>query len=194
MTKLAVNLGLPSIVDFIQDPQLASEMQRVLNAINNLAAYTEAATGRTPLTTAEFATQVLSAGMRGHLQDVQYCRATTTIAAGAPCYIEADGDGLKATPAIATYTAGSPPFTFATCFCATNGGLLTDEYGAFSLSAGYCPYVGGVTSGVVYFLSSTVAGGITATPPSAPGTFVQVLGHALRSNQFYGNISLPAIS
>jgi hypothetical protein len=50
---------------------------------------------------------------------------------------------------------------------------------------------GGLTRGIRYYLSATTEGGITATPPSDPGTFVVQVGVALSSQDLLVQICAP---
>ena len=188
---LSIDLKLPSTPDFVTDPALVVELQRLYNAVNTLALFVDIATGRQILSVAQKESQGL-AGIRSQKLDVVYAVASATIAAGAACQLRKTGDFWTAYPAIATIPSPSTdPALFATCFCTTSGGLLTGEYGAFTHGSGLIPYIGSISEGHVYYLSSTTAGAVTTTAPTAGGTFKQTLGFALDPTHFYSNIALP---
>lgn len=186
---LSVNLHLPASPDYISDPQIAAETQRLYNAINALAYFVDASTGRSPLTYPQQIAQTVGQSFRTQNQDVQYAKANVAIAAGAPCYIRLVGDVYTAYLAQATYTV--PPLTFATCICVSSGGVAAGDYGAFCYSGGLTNDIGSIVPGYIYYLSNATPGGILNGPPVGAGTFVQQLGFALDTTKFYMKIMHP---
>jgi hypothetical protein len=176
--SLSMQLGVPTVPEYVRDdPQLFSELQRILNGINNLAAVVDAYTGRAPLTSAAKSGFTIGASTRSQYLDVLYAVAQENLPAGSAVYLRYDsGEKLhKVWKATAT-----DPTKFCQGFVVTDGGVASGSYCAVQLSVGLVPFIGGLTEGITYYLSDT-AGSIG----NLPGTNLQKVGYALGPTYFY---------
>lgn len=176
-TNLSIDLGIPQTPEFAGDPMTFLEFQRIYNAINNLAGYLDEYTGRAPLTTSVRAGYAPLSGMRNQYLDVPYGYAQEDIQAGSACYTRWDATNGRLLVSKASASAAD---TFCTCFCVTDGGVTTGSLVAVQFSGGVIPYIGSLIEGQTYYLSNTP--GVIS---NVPGTVVQKLGYAIKSNYFY---------
>lgn len=108
----------------------------------------------------------------GVAPEVKVGNAFEAIAANALVYIKTDGTVANATAAVAGHYAKGWSQT-----AVTIGNPVTVQF------EGTMTGLSGLTIDATYFLSSTVAGGLTATGPTASGTLWQEVGTAISATE-----------
>lgn len=176
--SLSWDLGIPSVPEYSKDdPLLFFELQRIYNALNNLAGTLDLYSGRAPsIELAKTASNIFAA-TRSQYLDVVMAKAMVDIPAGAATYTR-----YNATDKIfeAYLASASSASTACTSFCVTDGGVTAGSYCSVQYSGGLVPFIAGMTEGVTYYLSNT-----PGTISNAPGTYTQKLGYAIGPVYFY---------
>lgn len=108
-----------------------------------------------------------------------YCQALEPIGQGSAVNFFAPAGVLFARNAIATDFAHQ-----ADAFCSQSGGLQAGQVGEFIWNDGVILNLTGWVPGSRYWLSESVPGSYTLTPPSAAGQITQSLGIALTATSF----------
>lgn len=121
----------------------------------------------------------------GVAPDVQSCVAGENLVAGNIVNIYLDGATLKCRKADATSIAKKADGFVKD---AVSSGDAINVY-----FEGINGYVTGLTAGTVYFLSDSVAGGLTATPPTTADYILQPIGKALSATSISTEIAEPVI-
>lgn len=184
--SLSFELGLPVTVEMSTDPIMAAELQRILNSVNKLASVVDAYSGNAPLADSVAAQFTASSSCRSQKLDVVYGYAQADIPAGSAVYTRMSGDDR-----LVYLASAAAANTFATGFCVSDAGVKAGSLCATCLSGGLIPYIGGLSEGVVYFLSST-PGQIISNSPDAGAVITQRLGYAIGATHFYFIPATPA--
>jgi hypothetical protein len=86
----------------------------------------------------------------------------------------------------ATFAKADIIDNIATGYCTTPGGVLTGDWGEFTVCQGINSGISGLTPGTIYYLSPfSATGQITSLRPSGSGSIVQQLGWAISSHALF---------
>jgi hypothetical protein len=168
--SMSINLGLP-VVPEVEDPILYNALAPLYNAIRNVMYAVDSYTGNGQLGQAEYA-QVNAFGyMTLQKQSIIMAKASVDMGAGTMVGFFDSGSGLEIRKAILpTYSAQG--FTIES--------VTAGQHTPVCLM-GLCSNIGGLTTGVYYYMSSATAGLITPTATA------QRVGFALGDSKLFFN-------
>ncbi len=176
-----INIRLP-LTPETQNPELFARLAEVYNAIRQLQLGVGTLTGAVGADPSAYSTTSPSESIFPQNANRLYGKALADLSPGQMISITVDAgvvafqkaNASNATKFASAYVSSSP--------------ILSGAYGEVIMKQGLCPFIGGLTIGTLYYLSTT-DGLITATPPSASGNIVQPIGVALTTSNLYFNPS-----
>lgn len=180
--SLSIDLGLPIVPDIVQDPAMAAELQRIINAINAVASAVDSYTGRAPLSTDVAAQLSVGSTVRSSYLDIVYGTAAEDLPAGVAAHVlyDATTEGYTVSKADAA--------TNKLChgFVVIDGGVKAGSLVSVNIGGGLIPYIAGLTPGIAYYAAAN--GAISNVPTS---TMVQPVGWALAPTILYFIPQMP---
>lgn len=184
--NISVNLGLASVPE-TQDNKLFAEMIRVYNAINNLAEALDFYTGNIDPEADQQEDYPIFSGFRSAQIQKIYVVATEAIAAGQMVNLYASGVGrVKARKAFADTLLNKKAHAFASSEATKAGDVIK-----VILAGNFNPGFSGLVAGQDYWLSTTAAGFLqTTAPTAASGLLDQYIGFAVDDKTLYFNPQL----
>lgn len=183
----SIDTGLPAIPDLnnIQQPdKLAYNFIQVYNAISTLAQSIDSYTGNSPQPTSVTNSNIQpveSTVLVGNTSNL-WCNAQTALLAGyAVKFVNVSG------VLNAAYAQASALSNMCYGITMTAAAINTPVQ---VLLLGLFNFGGSVIPGSLYYLSPTVAGGITTTSPATSGQIIQPVGYGLDTDSIFFNPSL----
>jgi len=182
MYKYPFQLGLPELPETgsreVKPKELEQDLRFSFNAIHNLAEGIANSTGLQPLSSG-YQNLANSASTIGASKQRIYAPATVAITYGEIVNVWDNAGNVEVQLADAT-DATKPGHGI----CNTVGTCAIGDVIEIVLPNCHVGSIGGLTGGVLYYLSTT-PGAIQNTAPAASGNIVQAVGLALTATDFY---------